>query len=309
MKSNTIVSGIWLIFIGLIVLLHNFDIIDFNFWAVTKLIPLLIIALGINLIVQNKSYGTYIIVGVNVIICAIFLIKGITTPINNNSSRDLFSKTKRINSSKGSSNLVENAKVAYENDKQARLILNGGGGNYKLENKNTNNLFEALSSNAMNLELKTTETESKGRLLEINSSGTNQRSNKKNEFLFTLHQIPIWDLEFNIGAADFVCDLSPYKLQNVEINSGALSMNMTLGMPQNGITKIEIATAASSIKLNIPKDAACSFTQESILSSKSIAGFDVKDGDTHKTSNFDQAENKYVIDVTGAANSFTLARY
>ncbi|MHC8949084.1 LiaI-LiaF-like domain-containing protein [Sphingobacterium hungaricum] len=309
MKSNTIISGIWLVFIGLVVLLHNFDIIDFNFWAIIKLIPLLIIALGINLIVQNKPYGGYITIGVNVVICSVLLIKGLTTPRDSYSSQDLFSENISINDNKDE-DMVQRVESIYENDEKAKLIFNGGSGNYVFEQKDSAKLFEAWSINdKMGIELNTTKKDNEQKTLIVNSKSFGKSKNRTNTTYFTLHKNPIWDLEFNIGAANFTCDLSGYKISNMNINSGAANMKLTLGEPLNGVTKIEIATAASKIYLKLPKDAACSYTQESILSSKKISGFDIQEGDVYKTSNFDEATNRYEIDLTGAANSFEVTRY
>lgn len=308
MKSNTIISGIWLVCIGLVILLHNFDIIDFNFWAIIKLIPLLIIALGINLIVQNKPYGGYITIAVNVVICSILLIKGLTTAKDTYSSQDLFSENISIDND-SDADMVQRVESIYENDQKAELIFNGGSGNYVFEQKDSAKLFEAWSINdKMGIELKTTKKDDQKTII-VNSKSFGKSKNKTNTTYFTFHKNPIWDLEFNIGAANFTCDLSGYKLSKMNINSGAANLKLTLGEPLNGVTKIEIATAASKIYLKLPKDAACSYTQESILSSKKISGFDIQEGGVYKTSNFDEATNRYEIDLTGAANSFEVTRY
>src|SRR5690606_24495956 len=76
--ENKITSGIWFVFIGVVLLLHNLDIIHFNFWATIKYWPLLIIIMGVNLIAQNKLYGNYIKIGCNVLFLGWIFYVGMT---------------------------------------------------------------------------------------------------------------------------------------------------------------------------------------------------------------------------------------
>src|SRR5690606_42094432 len=76
---GTISTGIWLVFFGIVALLHNFDVVHFNFYAILKYWPLIIISVGINLMFQYKNFGTAIIIAANVAICAFLAVIGYTS--------------------------------------------------------------------------------------------------------------------------------------------------------------------------------------------------------------------------------------
>ena len=44
-----------------------------------------------------------------------------------------------------------------------------------------------------------------------------------NQVTARLNTAPVWDLEMNIGAAKLTCDLTPFKVERLEINGGASS--------------------------------------------------------------------------------------
>src|SRR5690606_14216337 len=106
--KNKISTGIWFIFFGSIVLLDNFNIIDFNFYAIMKYWPLMIVSVGISLIFQHKNYGTAVIVFVNLAICIVLAVVGYTSKDNfnwvgksssQNVNIDTDRKSTRLNSS------------------------------------------------------------------------------------------------------------------------------------------------------------------------------------------------------------------
>ena len=298
MKSK-ISTGIWLIFFGIIALLDNFNVLNFNFYAILKYWPLLIISLGINLIFQYKNYGTAIIVAVNLALCVFLAVIGYTSDENFNWKGKVVYNSKNLDSS----NAEKTVHIPLADGPEEPKFTFNIGASTVLIDKNTAHFLEA-SSGSKNLGFSLSKNANSIELDAIISD----KSSKNHMVKLGLNTAPIWDLTFNIGASRFDADLKDHKFSNLEINSGAASVGLVLGHPAEEKTEIEINTAASSCKISLPKDVACSIEMTTILSSNKLSGFTKKDG-IWQTDNYESASKKYIINLNGAANSLRIDRY
>ncbi|MFZ4863123.1 LiaF transmembrane domain-containing protein [Sphingobacterium sp. Mn56C] len=302
MKSK-IATGIWFISFGIIALLHNFDVIDFNFSVLLTYWPLLIISMGVNFIFQNRKNGLYITGVINIVLCLFIIIKGLTTE-----DRFNFKNVIQMRIAEDTTNAASFVNKPYSSPiKEASLTINMGGTAFVLDSVATDQLLEGHSySPGLGLKL-----ESKGDSIspQLELSGITKNNNdKKSKVLLSLNRNPLWALTMNMGAISFNGDLSKHKFNKLEINAGAASINLKLGMPQAALSTIEINSAASSCVIAIPKDAACQIETDMILSSKNLEGFNKKDK-IQQTANYHTASQKYLIKIDGAANSFKINRY
>lgn len=302
--NNKIATGIWLVFIGIVILLHNTDVIHFNFYAIMKYWPLAIVSVGISLLLQNRPHGVLISTACNILICTFLIIVGMTSNDGpfyrwNNSSYT------QNGSSQSQSVHVDNE----DNVRNAELDINGGASAFVLAEPNdSSKLFQAWTDGS-NIRLKLRESgnaEKKKITLDTDIKGTN---NNKNKISFYLNPSPIWDFELNLGAASFNADFSPYRIKSLEINSGASAMDMKFGQPQEGTIDIEINTGASSIDIKLPKDAAYYVESTNVLSSTRFEGAKKIKGGRYMTDNYEQASHRYKIELNGAANSFSISTY
>ena len=299
MKSK-IATGIWLIFFGIIALLHNFNVIAFNFYAIIKYWPLLIISIGINLIFQYKNYGTVMIIALNVAICAFLAYTGYT-------STDKFSVLDKIvvvnNTQIDTKNTSTVAHVPFSADiTNPEFTFNIGAAAVQIDSMTTELIEAKSSSKNLNFNL-----ESNSNQIELNAV-VNNKSSKSQIVNLALNTKPIWDLIFNVGASKFQADLMHHRISSMELNAGAATINLKLGEPAQEEAKLEINTAASNCIISIPKDAACAVEMATILSSNKLTGFTKKD-DLWQTENYETATKKYIIEINGAANSLKIDRY
>lgn len=295
-------TGIWFIFFGIIALLHNFNIINFNFWAILPYWPLLIIAVGANLIFQNRPNGTLILSIINIGLCIFLGFKGLSS-----TERFNFGNINYYNPSDTLGAGPQVHRAFAQGTEKAVLDFNLGAAAVVLDSIPSDYLLEASTPNK-NVGLKLlTKGDSTAPQLELNTV-VKQSNNAKNHVRLALHAVPLWDLAINMGAASFTGNFSKLKIGKIEINAGAASLNMTFGMPSTELSVIEITTAASSCEVYIPKDAACRLEMESILTSRKFEGFHKKE-DAQQTGNYDTADKKYLIKITGAANSLKINRY
>lgn len=306
--KGKISTGIWFIFFGVIALLHNFDIINFNFWAILPYWPLLIIALGANLIFQNKSNGTFILSFINIALCLFLTYIGITSNNRFNITEN-FKENITVGTSNDTTDAYSSISTPYDPTiESTKLDLNLGALAITIDSNSTQDLLLHADVNNNNIGLKLTRNDDEGEP-KIEVSSVIKRENAKNSrATLALNTNPLWDLTVNMGAVSFKGNLSNHKFSNIEINAGAASIDLQLGMPAVEESRIEINTAASAFKINIPKEAACRVDKTTILSSTKLDGF-VKKDDYYETPNYENADKKYIISLDGVTNSLKINRY
>ena len=304
--NNKIATGIWLVFAGLVFLLHNMKVIDFNFYGIINLWPLILVSIGISLLLQGRTYSKYIVIASNIILCGIIFYKGITSKdtfydrlgnIEVNTADDIEGPFTQV----VSQNLSEDTETA-------KLTINGGAAKYNFSaGKDSSLILDAKTAQAtasLNLQSKGEKNVS----MELTSK---MKNNKYNNSLIevALNTKPLWDLEFNVGAAAITGDFKQMRIGKLEVNSGASSLNLYLPKPSDGVCDIEVNTAASKVILYLPKGAACQVETDALFSNNKYEDVDVVIDDVRKSKNFDQETNKYDIKVAGAANSLSILRY
>jgi hypothetical protein len=132
--------------------------------------------------------------------------------------------------------------------------------------------------------------------------------NALNEVKVKIHPAPMWDIDFDIGAAKMECDFSRLRVQSVHINAGAASLKLKLGTPE-GEMHVKVSAGASTMRISVPESAGCEVRVDGGLSSKKLAEFDkVRDG-LYQTANFAQEPRKIYIDVDAGVSSFRVVRY
>ncbi len=298
--NNKLGFGIWLVFAGAIILLHNLDIIDFNFYAIMKLWPLAIVSVGLSLLLQNRPNGVLISMICNIAICSFLTFKGLTDNETTHKNR-----ISNIDSNEQAQRVAINNEASVES---VKLHINGGAAGFKMVKPTDKSKLFAAWTDSPNIRLDLRESGTTNKELFFDAKHDDSRS-KKNSIDFSLHSDPLWDLEVNVGAASFKADFSPYRLQNLNINAGASNMSLVFGQPENENTNIEINTGASSVKLEIPDDAAYRVTGKNVISSTKYEGAKKVGNGIYQTPNYNSASKKYDIQLNGAANSISVSTY
>lgn len=301
--NNKIATGIWLVFAGVVFLLHNFKLIDFNFGAILNLWPLLLVSIGINLLLQNRRNGKYLVVICNILLCIFVFYRGMSSDHRSNTPSWAASNNHEQQGS-------YNEQVSYdwnEEIRSAELTLSGGASKYSFATgSDSTKLIEAKTSQPSGaLKLKS----SGDREVAMELTSTRPDRGKNTPISIDLNKKPTWDFVFNLGASSISADFRELLLGSIELNSGASAMELHLPVPKNGITTIEVNTAASKIKLHLPKDANCRVETEAIMSNNKFEDVELVNGNERKSRGYDSASDKYNIKVSGAANSVSILRY
>ncbi len=136
----------------------------------------------------------------------------------------------------------------------------------------------------------------------IRSSGFN------NEAEISLNPVPVWDINMDAGAAKIEFDLSPFKIDRVDIDGGASSIWLKFG-DKIDKTDLEINTGASAITIEVPEEVGCEVKTNTVLSSKSFDGFDKIESGLYQTPGFNSNDKQIFIGIDAAVTSLRVERY
>lgn len=314
MKSKKIFWGIILMFFGTLLLLENFNIIEFAWSQIWRFWPVVLILIGVNIISAktNPKIGIPLVALFTIIVLGILTYKGLQTPtekqncnldfFGNNADEDIDEpNTKKL------TKYTEDYDTRYNT---ATLIINGAAGSFNINNS-TNQLFEAnVKGLFKKFMLKKTESDT-GVTLELNNnkSGNNTfKSNRLSDIEMALNANPIWNIEANIGAGEMVLDLTNYKVSNAKLKGGATAFEITLGNKYKN-TNLVAETGVSSVEIKVPESSGCQIFVKSGLSSKDFEGFTNFGKGLYQTPNFNKASNKINISLKGGLSRLEVIRY
>ena len=304
-KDDGLIGGIILIAIGIIALLVTFFDVKIEWEELSKFWPVFIIIFGVSLLPLNrllKSVGVVIII---IISCLIYC-----NEVNGN---------EKLPDEMTSEILIEEDVETQEfsspfkdNTTEASVEINYGAGMLYL-NSSVTELVKARNMSDQIVQKFYLEYEGSHADIVFDVEDDNYQVNdieevKSNRFDISLNKNPIYDFELNLGACELNFDFSPYKVSNIEINSGASNIDIKLGELYNS-TRVVISTGVSKIRIGIPNNSGCRLECESVLSLKDFDGFSKKSSNVYETSNYSSAENIIEIEFAGAMSEFEVYRY
>jgi hypothetical protein len=308
MKTKHIFWGILFISIGMLWLLDRFIWLSVEWNYVWKLWPVVIILWGVSLMVTNHLIRG-IITAITAFLLALALFTsvkygvihtgdGIEWNINDDGISDKFEVT-------------DYSESYNDNYQKATLHFEAGAGSF-IAHDTTEELFHANvegRKDSYNLTKSGT-----GNDVNLNFDMHKKHINffpfnkMRNRVDLKLNSTPLWDLNFNLGAASIDFDLTPYKTYNIAIKMGAASLKLKLG-DRSEESRLNIDAGASSIDIDVPQDAGCEVKTESSLSAKYINGFKNIEDNLYRTDNFDSAKKKIYITIKSGVSSITINRY
>jgi len=309
MKSEKIVWGITLVFIGTILLLDNFGVIDFYWRSVWNFWPLFLILAGLNLVfgkAKQSSAGKVLVI---LLTCGVLGTVAYVGSIRSNQySNWFFNDDEEV--SANDTNQVRTFSETYNPAApNAELTIEGGATVYELKQA-TAQLFEAevnQSYGQYTLTKSSTDSVDKVNFKMLDGSWNLKKSNA-NKAILRLNPNPIWSIRLDMGAGKADFDLSAYKLADLTIEGGAAAFEVKLGQPLT-LTTVSVDTGVADVKVSIPENAACQIEYEGGLTSKSFEGFDKKRDGLYESANYATAATKIHIKLNGGLSSFKVKRY
>lgn len=236
MKTDKIFWGIFLVFIGGIFLLENFDVIDFSWGYIWRFWPVILILIGVNLLFKNSNskVAIFVTAGITILTLGLLAYKGLEG--NHNDKRSTWNWNY---SEDENDNNVDTASVVdqtYSEDfdakyKTATLFIKGGASKFQIKNI-SEKLFEAdLSETKFRYFLRKTDADSSV-VLNFSGKGNNRDYSFNDDFNdvnMKLNAQPVWDINLTMGAGEVDFDLTSFKTKDIELKGGAASFKIKVG--------------------------------------------------------------------------------
>ena len=313
MKTDRIMWGIVLLFIGGVLLLENFHIIDFYWRSVFRFWPIFLIIAGVNILFsRNKSQvGGIVSIAVLVVTLSMLFVKGQQRPNDGRNwlGDDLSAEINTDENDNDKKYEELNFSEPYTDSLGKKVVLNisGGGTSFELKGATDSLLQARVQKKAGEFSLSKSTTDSsttvtfkmKGKGWSMNDGG--------NDVDFHLNKNPEWDLHMNMGAGEVDFDFTDYKVRNFNFDGGAAALDIKFGslLP---ITDVNVKTGIADVKISVPTESGCRIKTKTGLSAKDFTGFTkLKDG-TYETPNYASSTNKIFINLDGGLSNFEVKR-
>jgi hypothetical protein len=334
MKFRNLFWGTILVFVGILGILSNFDVIDFVWSKLWNLWPVFLMLWGISIlpVKEGLRYGMVIIV----LALTLFYISKVAVRTdsdydnkysyydNDDDNEDTedeeyynYPDTTDIdndsytypidNNDKGSGSFL----IPFpENIKTAQLNLDAVAGSFILKKSTSNlatfNINDTYLAKNYTYYVKTEDNNAKVNISTKKHVNINLKRSDATAIL-KLNTKPIWNIEIDAGAAELNLDFSSFKVKKLNINAGAASIDIKIGDKMN-FANIDVSAGAAEITLRIPKDLGCKLMIDSFLTDKDFDGFIKKNGDYY-TDNYDNSDKKIRINIDSAISDLNIIRY
>lgn len=310
MKFRNIFWGIILIIIGVLFILQNLNVVDFEWVRLWRLWPVLLVLWGVSILPANNwiKSGLLVVVLAGTVYFMLdqtidwragnnFIEKhGYNFDLDHDDDRTIINQDFDIpyedSLSMAYLNFDAAAGAFYLNDTTNKLLSftkRGSGGKYTYAVKR--------SENKANIYIEREDGD-----IRLNNN------NKSTKIKLALNTEPVWDVNLDVGAAKLDFDLSQFKVKKLDLDGGAASFEIKLGDKYQK-SFVNIDAGASEIIIKVPTSSGCDLNLSTVLSGRTITGFEKVDHGHYRTSNFDTAQNKIYITVDAAVSSYTITRY
>ncbi|WP_374164870.1 LiaI-LiaF-like domain-containing protein [Arcticibacter sp. MXS-1] len=310
MKTDKIIWGLVLVFVGGILLLQNFNVIDFQWRVIWRFWPLILILIGANMLVtkDDSRAGAWVSVVLTVAALAFVGWKGSSPPSAEGAEWSFEEEREEPVNTKTTSAVYNETFTA--GTRKAVLNITGGATSYVISDTTAQLFLARVNSKFGNYSLKKV-TKDSLETLDFKMSGKgdwNMGDRVPNRASIALNPIPDWEINVETGAGKADLDLSAFRVNSFNFEGGATKLSLKLGQPL-AETKVNIETGVSKIRILIPRDAACRIKTDSGLSLSNFQGFNKEQENTYVTPNFNQASKKIIINFEGGLSKFEVDRY
>lgn len=326
MKLSRLIWGILLLFIGSILLLQNFNVINFYWGNLWRFWPMLLIIFGVNILFDRNNSRTGQIISIVLLVGTLtFLFVRGQQPYSygdefaknlkfNNDGDNLnfnWDDGENSNDTSTNANQLKFSEPLINADSAKKVVLNiaGGGISFSLDGE-TSTLFDAAVKNRKNnFSLNKMVTDS-ATVLNFKMLDKNNRFNFEdgNSVAFRMNKTPIWEVNMKLGAGESDLDFTNYRIRTFTFNGGASALKLKFGASLP-ITDVFVKSGVADVKIEVPKTAGCRIISKTGLSSKDFDGFDKISEGVYQTSNYNNSTKKIFIKLDGGLSSFEVDRY
>jgi hypothetical protein len=306
------------LFVGGVLLLENFNVIEFYWGSVWRFWPIFLIIAGINILFsRNKSQvGGIISIAVLVVTLAFLFYRGQVPPenrswIGRHLDKDIDIDFDQHDTDTDQRTTLFERYTAGQSDK-VMLNISGGGTSFELDGATDSLISTDIRSRKASFSLIKTMVDSLTKL-EFKMQDKNGRQNWSlgeggNDVDFRLNKSPEWQIDMNMGAGEAKFDLSDYRVRSFKFDGGAAALDIKMGalLP---IADVVIKTGIADVKIQVPEASGCRIKSKTGLSAKDFSGFTKLDDGSYETSNYKTSVQKIFITLDGGLSNFEVKRY
>lgn len=295
MKGRNVIAGLILIALGVIWILSNMDIIYFDFFDLIRglfdLWPIILIVIGINIIFKNKLLNTVLWIAFIVIVIVYSFFINDSSNVKNGYTEDM---------------VVE----MNEDVIKGELNIDLGAAEYNIDSYNSETSLATISSNAKFDYDYESGTSNSSQRVNISNNISNNFLNNRNNLDIDINNKVIWNIDVETGASSGELNLKDVKVQKLDLDMGAGRIETNFGSLHD-TTYINIESGASSIVLNIPKEAGLKIEMDGALNSTNIddLGLVENEGDVLISKDYIEKDTNFDIKVDMGVGSFKINRY
>ena len=284
-----LIIGIILLFFGIGLLAQNFGIVaDFDFWQIFQFWPVLIILAGLSLLSRGSAFGR-LISGLIILVVLILILISFFWQFD---SRE--TKQYDFQIPKDAAITLSNVRI-----KTGAANLNVSGGSSNLVSGN-------LTSNITHLETDNEIKDGKSdTVIETTGNARFFGGRLTNDLNINLSDETPLTLTVDSGAAKMDIDLSAIAAEDVDINTGASSLDLIVGSKAVN-ANYSISAGASSIRINLPKEIGAKISTASALTSKNFTDFRQINQNSYESDNFSSTDRKVYINIEAGVSSIDI---
>lgn len=305
--------GIVLLFIGGVLLLENFGIIDFYWSSVWRFWPIFLIIAGINILFsKSKSQLAGVVsIAILVITLGILFFKGQRTTGIERVFPEHSEEHNNQNDPEPKVMGEQRLSIPYHADSVAKktvLNISGAGTSFDLKGQTDSLITVRSNQNDEPFLLINNLSADSISTLYLKPKGKGEWNPGGGDVDVSLNTKPNWEIYVKIGAGTFDFDLQDYKVRTFNFDGGAAALKLKVGdsLP---ITDVNVKTGMAEVKINIPLGSGCQIRAKTGLSSKEFKGFTKLSDNIYETPNYKDAKNKVFINFDGGLSSFEVDRY
>ncbi len=295
MKNSNIGFGIFLVSIGILWVLISAGILDWSILqSLADLWPLLLIAIGLNIVFKERPIGKLIIW---VCLIATLGIYGYVNEPNTTKNYVVVNKPITIEKTSGTT--------------RGELDISLGGVEFGIKNTDSN-LVEG-TSNIGDLNYKNEISGDKSKVVFSRNNlikGFNifkmDKVMNENNFDLNINEDVVWDIDVDLGAVKGIVDMSKLKVENFYVDMGAGKLDLIFGKNVENVN-VKVSAGASALDAYIPKEVGVKITMDGALNNTNFisSGF-TKSNDVYLSPNYEDSKYKIDMDIEIGVGSFNI---
>ncbi len=307
MKFRNIFWGVVLIFLGVLFIMHNLGLIYFDWMHLWRLWPVILVLWGVSILPAHNliKLGLTLLV----LAVAIYFMVDQTNLYETKEHSWRIEKWDWDEEDDERYPLDQSFNIPFEDTVGTALLdLDVAAGVFIIEDT-THNMLDFVKRGTKSKYSYVVKREDDRAEIIIDRDDVRITTGKNKHYVdLNLNTYPVWDFELNVGAASLDFDLSAFKVNNLDLDGGAAAIEIRLG-DRYEETTVNVNAGASAIEIEIPESSGCDLRISTVLSGKSISGFEKIEHGHYQTENFTEAENKIYINVDAAVSSTSIKRY